>query len=107
MDSYKIELDRFYRDIYKYLNDYNIYIIKPKATPFEDYVMSLEYTISRDYGVDIRNSRISYVDIRDQDRDPYLPDVDTVILYDPMCWVEEILRYKNKLDKIGELLDGY
>lgn len=106
MDSYEIELDRFYRDIYKYLGNYNIYIIKPQKYDIEDYSISLELTMYNDYGVSITNG-VNYVDIRDQDRDPYLPDDDTVILYDPYCWVEEILRYKNRLDKIGELVNGY
>ena len=44
MDSYKIELDRFHRDIRKYIGDYNIYIIKPKSYDIEDYSMNLETT---------------------------------------------------------------
>ena len=106
MDSYKIELDRFHRDIRKYIGDYNIYIIKPKSYDIEDYSMNLETTMNKEYGINI-SKHVSYVDIRDQDRDPYLPDEDTVILYDPYCWVEEILRYKKGLDKIGELVNGY
>lgn len=105
MDSYTIELDRFERDIYKYLNDYNIYIIKPKVYSIEDYSFMLETNMQKHYGISIHN-RVSYVDVRDQDRDPYLPDEDTVILYDPMCWVEKIKSFKDKLDKIGELTSG-
>jgi len=101
-----IEGDRFQRDIRKYMGDYKIYIIKPRKISMEEYAFALESIMKNHYGVNIHNS-VTYVDYWDQKRNPYLPDEDTVILYDPMCGVEEIDNLKDRLSKIGELVDGY
>ena len=101
-----IDEDRFKRDIRKYMGDYKIYIIKPRKPSMEEYAFAIEADMKNQYGVDIHNS-VSYVDYWDQKRNPHLPDEDTVILYDPMCAVEEIGYLKDKLSKIGDLADGY
>ena len=100
------DYDRFLRDVRHYIGDYILYIIKPKNISVEDYAFNLEFQVYKDYGLNIHNYDIKYVDIRDQERDPYEPDTDIVILYDPYCWVEKIEELNNRLEKIEGIASG-
>ena len=85
--------------------DENIYIIKPTKYSIEDYAFMLEGVFYKDYGLNLRGYPITYVDIRDQKKDPYTFD-DGIIIYDPLCWFEEIEELNNRLHKIGEIVNG-